>query len=232
MNISALLKRRQLENRPVTVALIGAGKYGAMFLGQARTTEGMHVAAVADLRVERIRNQLRSACWPAEQYAAPSVEAALRNGSTFLTDDAEALIKAPGIEVVIEATGDPRTGIRLASISCWSTWKRTCWPGRCWREGRRRPGWSTRWPGATSRRLSASTWTGRARAACAWSRRGRARATCRASINPRRTRCSTTSAGWSSANPWRGPRLTASRRGASVLQRRRGGHGQEGPAAR
>ena len=117
MNISTLLRRRQSENRPVTVALIGAGKYGAMFLAQARTTEGMHVAAVADLRVDRIRTQLSSACWPAEQYAAPSLEAALRDGSTFLTDDAEALIRAPGIEVVIEATGDPRTGIRLALLS-------------------------------------------------------------------------------------------------------------------
>ena len=117
MNISTLLKRRQAENRPVTVALIGAGKYGTMFLAQARTTEGMHVAAVADLRVDRIRSQLASACWPAEQYAAPSLEAALRTGSTFLTDDAEALIRAPGIEVVIEATGDPRTGIRLALSS-------------------------------------------------------------------------------------------------------------------
>ena len=117
MNISALLKRRQAEGRPVTAALIGAGKYGTMFLAQARTTPGMHVAAVADLRVERIRSQLRSACWPAEQYSASSVEAALRCGGTFLTDDAEALIRAPGIEVMIEATGDPRTGIRLALAS-------------------------------------------------------------------------------------------------------------------
>ncbi len=122
MNISTLLKRRQAEGRPVTVALIGAGKYGAMFLAQARTTEGMHVAAIADLRVERIRSQLRSACWPAEQYAAPTVEAALRDGGTFLTDDAEALIRSPGIEVVIEATGDPRTGIRLA-LACFAAGK-------------------------------------------------------------------------------------------------------------
>jgi len=117
MNVSWLLKQRQSEHRPVTVALIGAGKYGTMFLAQARTTVGMHVAAVADLRVDRIRSQLASACWPEEQYGAPSLEAALRTGSTFLTDDAEALIRAPGIEVVIEATGDQRTGIRLA-LAC------------------------------------------------------------------------------------------------------------------
>jgi len=117
MNLGTLLRRRQSENRPVTVALIGAGKYGAMFLAQARTTEGMHVAAVADLRVARIRSQLRAACWPAEQYTAPSVEAALQSRGTFLTDGAEALIRAPGIEVIIEATGDPRVGIRFA-LAC------------------------------------------------------------------------------------------------------------------
>src|SRR5579875_2028393 len=88
-----------------------------MFLAQARTTEGMHVVAVADLRVERIRSQLRAACWPEARYSAPSVAAALKSGGTFLTDDAETLIRAPGIEVVIEATGDPRTGIRLA-LAC------------------------------------------------------------------------------------------------------------------
>lgn len=114
MNIASLLRARQAAGRPVTVALIGAGKFGAMFLAQARTTPGMHVAGVADLRVERARSQLHAACWPAGQYAAASVAEALRTGGTYLTDDAEALIQAPGVEVVIEATGDPPTGIRLA----------------------------------------------------------------------------------------------------------------------
>ncbi|GAC1340465.1 MAG: flagellar protein FlgA [Bradyrhizobium sp.] len=114
MNISSLLRQRQAENRPVTVALNGAGKFGTMFLAQARTTPGMQVAAVADLNLRRARDQLQSACWPEAQYAACSVEQALKTGGTFLTDDADALVNAPGIEVVIEATGDPRTGIRLA----------------------------------------------------------------------------------------------------------------------
>ncbi|MGI4765789.1 MAG: hypothetical protein ACRYGP_12145 [Janthinobacterium lividum] len=53
-------------------------------------------------------------CWPEAQYAAVSVEDALRGGGTFLTDDAAALIAFPAIELIIEATGDTRTGIRLA----------------------------------------------------------------------------------------------------------------------
>ena len=65
MNIATVLLRRRAEGRPVTAALIGAGKVGTMFLAQARTTPGLQAAAVADL--DRARSQLRSACWP-EQH--------------------------------------------------------------------------------------------------------------------------------------------------------------------
>ena len=37
-----------------------------------------------------------------------------RHRSTFLTDDAEALIRAPEVEVVINATGEPKLGVRVA----------------------------------------------------------------------------------------------------------------------
>ncbi|MGE8130442.1 NAD(P)H-dependent oxidoreductase [Methylobacterium sp. NPDC080182] len=114
MNLYRLLRERQEAGRPVTVALIGAGKYGTMFLAQARTTPGMQIVAVVDLDVTRAARQLASCHWPAEQVAARSCEDALRTGRTYLTDDADAVIRAGGIEVIIEATGDPRTGIRLA----------------------------------------------------------------------------------------------------------------------
>ena len=70
MNLHALLLERKAAGRPVTVGLIGAGKFGTMFLSQARLTEGMHVVGVADLNVARARDQLKAAGWPAEQYAA------------------------------------------------------------------------------------------------------------------------------------------------------------------
>jgi predicted homoserine dehydrogenase-like protein len=43
------------------VGLIGAGKFGTMFLAQARLTEGLHVVGVADLNVRRARDQLKTA---------------------------------------------------------------------------------------------------------------------------------------------------------------------------
>jgi predicted homoserine dehydrogenase-like protein len=86
-----------------------------MFLAQARTTAGLHVVAVADLNVPRARAQLAMASWPEEQYGAASFDDAVKSGKTHLTDDAEAMIAHPAIEVIVEATGDPKTGIRLAT---------------------------------------------------------------------------------------------------------------------
>jgi len=111
MNLHALLVERESQNRPVTVGLIGAGKFGTMFLSQARLSRGLHVVAVADLNVERAKSQLASAGWPAEQYAAASLDDAVKQRATHVTADAEALIKCPGIEVVVEATGIPDAGI-------------------------------------------------------------------------------------------------------------------------
>src|SRR5262245_20701164 len=100
MNLHTLLRERDAAGRPVTVGLIGAGKFGTMFLAQARLTRGLHVVAVADLDVGRARRQLASADWPAEQYAAPSLDDALKTRGTCVTADAGALMACPGIEVI------------------------------------------------------------------------------------------------------------------------------------
>lgn len=114
MNLHALLLEREAAGRPVTVGLIGAGKFGTMFLSQARLTRGMHVVAVADLNAGRARDQLKTANWPTESYAASSLDDALKRGATLVTDDAPSLLTHPGIEVIVEATGVPQAGIAHA----------------------------------------------------------------------------------------------------------------------
>jgi predicted homoserine dehydrogenase-like protein len=94
--------------------VIGAGKFGTMFLSQARLTRGLHIAGVADINVARARDQLKTAGWPAEAYAADSLAVAHKKRATHVTNDAEALIGDPQIEVVVEATGVPGAGIRHA----------------------------------------------------------------------------------------------------------------------
>src|SRR5256714_10323945 len=87
VNLHALLLEREAAGRPVTVGLIGAGKFGTMFLSQARLTRGMRVRAVADLNVGRARAQLEGAGWPAEQYAASSLGDAVERGTLHVTPD-------------------------------------------------------------------------------------------------------------------------------------------------
>jgi predicted homoserine dehydrogenase-like protein len=113
-----MLLERQAAGRPVTVGLIGAGKFGTMFASQVRLTDGMHLVAVADLDVSRARRQLRSAGWSDEAISASSLENARARRTTHVTEDAQALIACPEIEVVVEATGIPAAGIghALAAI--------------------------------------------------------------------------------------------------------------------
>jgi predicted homoserine dehydrogenase-like protein len=114
VNLYAKLLERQAAGKPVTVGVIGAGKFGTMFLSQARLTAGMHVVAVADLDGTRARSQLNSAGWPAELYAAPSLDDAHKCHTTLVTDNAGSLIADPRIEVIVEATGVPGAGIHHA----------------------------------------------------------------------------------------------------------------------
>src|SRR5882757_3202998 len=109
-----MLHEREATGRPVTVGLIGAGKFGTMFLAQARLTRGLHVVAVADLDVARARRQLATAGWEAERSSAASLGDALKSGRTHVTPDAAAVITCPGVEVIVEATGVPPAGIRHA----------------------------------------------------------------------------------------------------------------------
>ncbi len=114
MNLHRMLARRAEEGRPVRVALIGAGKFGSMFLAQARFTPGLHVVGIADLDVGRAKKSLRRLGWPAAQVEAPDAGSARDQGTTHVTDDSMALIRTPGLDVLIEATGDPGAGVRHA----------------------------------------------------------------------------------------------------------------------
>lgn len=116
MNLHRLLVKREEQGKPIKVGLIGAGKFGSMFLAQARLTPGLHIVGVADLDVDRAKTSMRRLGWAAAQIDAPSLEAAADSGKTHLTDDAGALIRTGGLDVLIEATGDPGAGVRHALL--------------------------------------------------------------------------------------------------------------------
>ncbi len=103
MNLHRLAQERAAAGRPVRVGLIGAGKFGSMFLAQVPTMPGIEVAVIADLDPERARAACRTVGWDAERVAR----------TAFVASGAEACAH-PEIEVVVEATGVPAAGIAHA----------------------------------------------------------------------------------------------------------------------
>ena len=49
-------------------------------------------ASTDDQDANRARDQLKTANWPAESYAASSLDDALKRGATLVTDDAQSLL--------------------------------------------------------------------------------------------------------------------------------------------
>ena len=103
MSLFQALLKRHAEGRPVRVALIGAGKFGSMFLSQVPHTPGLEVPVVCDLSPDRAKAACRQVGWEEARLSA-----------TRFCDDAIGAIDRFDIDVVVEATGNPAAGLRHA----------------------------------------------------------------------------------------------------------------------
>ncbi|MEQ8376588.1 NAD(P)H-dependent oxidoreductase [Roseibium aggregatum] len=103
MNLARLAAEATARGTPVRAGLIGAGKFGSMFLSQVPTIAGLEVSVIADLEPDRARNACRAVGWDED-----------RIGATTYLEDGSALAVRDDVDVVIEATGHPRSGIRHA----------------------------------------------------------------------------------------------------------------------
>src|SRR5512139_690193 len=107
MNLHALLRSRESDGKPLRVGLIGAGKFGSMYLSQVRRTPGVRLAAVADLDPARARAALAHVGWSDAEIAAVA-----------FTDDAQSMIRRDDVGIVIDATGSPAAGISHVLACC------------------------------------------------------------------------------------------------------------------
>src|SRR5262249_20167017 len=107
MSLYAKLQRRAADRNPLRVGLIGAGKFGAMYLAQIPKTPGVHLAGIADLAPSNARANLERVGWKAERLAASLLDDALAKGSTYVGEDWQALVRHPKIDIVVECTGNP-----------------------------------------------------------------------------------------------------------------------------
>ena len=148
MNLHRLLNARHAAGKPVRVALIGAGKFGSMFLSQVPHTPGLEVAIIIDLDPDRAREACRTVGWDAERIAR-----------TAFTADGVRAIAGGAMDVVVEATGNPAVGIRHARAAIAAgkhvvmvNVEADVLAGPLLAEEARKAASSIRWPMATSRR--------------------------------------------------------------------------------
>ena len=103
MFLQNAIENRIDDDNPVKVALIGAGKFGSMFLSQVPSTKGIKVLVIADLKPDNAIKACKNVGWSDD----------LINKTKFVDTGADA-IKLNEVEVVIEATGFPAAGIEHA----------------------------------------------------------------------------------------------------------------------
>src|SRR2546421_4952781 len=101
MNLFSKLEQR--KDNPLRIGLIGAGKFAAMYLAQVPKTPGIHLAGIADLSPANAKENLARVGWKPELIQR-----------TPISDDWEKLVAHPGIDIIIEATGNPPAAVERA----------------------------------------------------------------------------------------------------------------------
>jgi predicted homoserine dehydrogenase-like protein len=114
VNLYSKLRERAARGQPLVVGLIGAGKFGSMYMAQLPRTPGVQLLGVVDRVPERALQNLERVGHERAAYGAASLDLALVERRTHLSDDWRALLDHPALEIVIEASGDPVAAVEHA----------------------------------------------------------------------------------------------------------------------
>ena len=106
MNLQSKLAARVAAVKPVRVGLVGAGKFGSMFLAQVPHIPGLEVAVISEVDIEKGKQACRNVGWDEARIAR-----------TKFSDRGRDACLDESVEVVVEATGRPDAGIAHAMRS-------------------------------------------------------------------------------------------------------------------
>jgi predicted homoserine dehydrogenase-like protein len=107
MSLHRQLQELAANHQSIKVGLIGAGKFGSMYLSQIPTTPGVQLVGIADLSPAGVKKNLERVGWKDEQSNAKSLDDAIKTGQTYISEDWQALVSHPAIDVIVECTGHP-----------------------------------------------------------------------------------------------------------------------------
>lgn len=114
-------KLQALEEKgtPIYMSIIGCGQMGRGMVGQVMSMKGMRPAIIVDVVLQNAKNAYNHAgLTEGKDYeAASTIEEAnkiLATGKFVVTDNAEVACKADRIDCVVDATGVPEVGAKVA----------------------------------------------------------------------------------------------------------------------
>lgn len=110
LDLSDRLLKNKEAGKSFRVGIIGAGKFATMFLSQAVSTEGFHIAAIADLDFKRAEEALRTAKFT-KDINIKSLDDAIESNEIWFTNSGLELAQCEKLDLVIEATGNPEAGV-------------------------------------------------------------------------------------------------------------------------
>jgi predicted homoserine dehydrogenase-like protein len=116
--VDQALERRQRDSNPIKIGMVGAGYMGqGMAAVIERNMVGMRVAAIANRTVETAERAFADAgvetCVQVSDQEA--LDGVLDRGGRAVTSDPLLLCRAPGIEAIIECTGEVEFAARVVT---------------------------------------------------------------------------------------------------------------------
>jgi predicted homoserine dehydrogenase-like protein len=104
MNLFSLLNSR---SKPITIGIIGAGKFATMFFSQALKIPSIHIVGVVDIHPENAKSNMEMVGWDPSAFETSNLSDAFSCGKTFISDNWEELVYHESIEIIVECTGNP-----------------------------------------------------------------------------------------------------------------------------
>ena len=112
------LIQRDVEHNPIRVGVIGVGKFGGGLVAQIAGMRGMTTSVIADIAPERARKAfIDSGVSQGDVRTAETaneIDDAIRAGQPVVTEDGLLVAQAEQVDVVVEVTGIPEVGARMA----------------------------------------------------------------------------------------------------------------------
>jgi len=118
MELVSKLRQRAAAGDPIRIGIVGCGQMGSGLAHAINNITGMRVAAIADLEPQRaVTTYTEMGRDPADIDVAEDLgvlEDGIRAGKAMVSPDALAMPRLEGLEAIVEVTGVPDVGARVA----------------------------------------------------------------------------------------------------------------------